>query len=271
VESHPLPQRVNETFGVTIAARDEFGRIVTNFAGPVELTGWIGAARQDVEDFESGTWPHAPWIGNSLGLVSSDYAHDGAFGLNMTNEIWAYRTDVQLGESGSSLSWWVRPASSAAGRAYLGFAASAAGCWSVVAAPNTDEFALQENVGYDYNDVVTVSQTWQAGRWYRVAVEFGEAAAVTGKLYDSDGTTLLNTLTYSNVPGLPGGVAIRSFSDFAVDTVASEAGAPIAIAPTNTGGFVGGVWTGSVAVLQPATNALLVAGDTADTAEQASV
>lgn len=258
----PSLQLLGVPFDVTLAARDELGRLVTNFPGPVELSAWTGAAPEMVEDFESGTWPHAPWIGDSVGLVSGDYAHDGSFGLNLIDQVWTYRTDVPVGRAGSSLSWWVRPASAAAGRAYLGFGASASGCWSVVAAPNSGEFLIQENPAYDYQDRIATNQTWEAGRWYQVVVDFGADSLVTGRLFDSDGTTLLNSLRYTNVTGLPGGVALRAFGDMAVDTIVTAGSSvPVAMAPTNTGAFEHGVWTGSVVALQPATNVQFLARD----------
>ena len=116
-----------------------------------------------------------------------------------------------MGTAGERFSWWIRPGS---GRAYLGFGASSSGCWSVVAAPNTGEFMIQQNAGYDFNPVATTNQTWQAGKWYKVTVEFASTSSVNCNLYDSDGTTLLNSLTYSGITGLPGGVAMRSFSGF---------------------------------------------------------
>ena len=40
-----------------------------------------------------------------------------------------------------------------------------------------------------------------------------------GRLYSSDGTTLLNTVSYNFGSYCPGGVAIRSFGGFYIDTI----------------------------------------------------
>ncbi len=257
----PTPQLVNQPFSTTIAAQDVFGTTVTNFTGTVSLQCIEGGGMsQTFEDFESGIWPHSPWVsvsGTTPGTISPAYAHDGNYGLS--DPEWMYRTDVSLGKSGDGLSWWVRPGT---GRAYLGFGASSSGCWSIVAAPNTGEFILQQNSGYDFSSVVTVSQTWQNGKWYRVAVQFTSVSSVTCNLYDSDGTTLLNSLTYANVTGLPGGIAMRSFSTFALDTITTGGvDGTVSCSPTNTGNFINGMWNGSITVQQPATNVALRADD----------
>ena len=258
----PSPQIINQPFGVTITAQDAFNTTVSNFSGPVSLQCFAGGAvSSTIEDFESGIWPHSPWIsaqGLTVGTLSTAYAHDGIYGLS--DPEWMYRTDVSLGNAGDGLSWWIRPGT---GRAYLGFGASSGGCWSIVAAVNTAQFILQQNAGYNYTNIVAVTQSWVSGKWYRVAVQFSAANTVTCNLYDSDGTTLLNTVSYSGVTGLPGGVAMRSFGVFSLDTITSGGGSGISLplSPTNSGTFVNGIWSGSVTVQAPATNAVLRASD----------
>ncbi len=255
------PQYVNQPFTVTVTANDAFNRTVSNFTSRVSLLAIAGGGNSMIEDFESGIWPHSPWVsvaGVTLGTISPAYAHDGNYGLSDPD--WIYRTDVSLGRAGDFLSWWIRPGT---GRAYLGFGASAGGCWSVVVEPNTGQFGIQQNSGYNFTGVATNNQTWQAGKWYKVAVQFVSTSSVTCKLYDSDGTTLLNSLSYASVTGLPGGVAMRSFGGFSLDTVTSGAGtgAVIPMSPTNSGNFINGTWSGNVTVQQPATNVVLQAND----------
>lgn len=255
------PQLVNVPFTVSLTARNAADAVVSTFAGPVNFAAGMGGGSM-IEDFETGGWPKAPWVVSAGGVLSPAYAHDGSYGLSDPG--WAYRTDVSLGNPGDSLSWWVRPTSSTAGRAYLGFGASASGCWSLVAAPNSGELLLQLNSPYaSYTVVAEAPQAWVAGKWYKAAVEFSSGGTVTGKLYDSDGTTLLNSVTYTGVTGLPGGVAIRSFGDFALDTIAAGQGAavPVNISPETSGAFVGGTWTGDITVLEPGTNIIIAAVD----------
>jgi uncharacterized repeat protein (TIGR01451 family) len=259
------PQLVNQPFSATITAQDLLGRTVSNFTGAVSLQcGGSGTAAQVIEGFESGIWPHAPWVsvaGVTLGTISTAYAHDGLYGLSDPD--WIYRTDVSIGNPGDVLSWWMRPGS---GRSYLGFGASASGCWSAVAAPNTSQFILYQDAGYGFTTIASNAQTWQAGKWYKVAVQFGPASSVTCNLYDSDGVTLLNSLSYTGVTGLPGGIAMRSFGGFSLDTISlsgiSESSVPIS--PTNSGNFANGAWSGSITVQQPVTNVVLYANDGAN-------
>ena len=256
------PQLLDQPFNVTITAKDAFNTTVTNFTGPAALQCIEGGNVSDtIEDFESGVWPHAPWVsvtGDTFGTVSPSYAHDGNYGLSDPD--WMYRTDVSLGKKSDVLSCWIRPGN---GRAYLGFGASSNGCWSIAAAPNTGEFILQQDPGYNlYNEVASVVEYWETDKWYRLEVQFGSTSNVTCNLYDSDGTTLLNSLSYSGITGLPGGVALRSFDSFSLDTITSSgSGSKLPCSPTNTGTFNNGIWTGNLAVQQVATNVFLFASD----------
>jgi uncharacterized repeat protein (TIGR01451 family) len=250
-------EHVGEAFGVAVTAKDEFNTVVSNFNGPVKLS-IVGSGNAGVvEDFETGIWPHSPWVfisPGTPGTLSPGFAHDGTYGLG--DPEWTYRTDVSVGaDPGDELSWWIRtPSNPGVGRAYFGFGASAAGCWSIVTAANTSEFTLQRNNSFTFNTIVTKSQTYQLSHWYKVSVQFASTNSVVCNLFDSDGTTLLNTLSNSTITGVPGGVAMRSFNGFALDTIARGGGPPIAFTPTNSGNFSNGSWSGNFTVLQLATN-----------------
>jgi len=252
----PASQNVNAPIAVTIVAADINNATVAGFNSQVALSGWSGTTL--IEGFESGIWPEAPWVSvGGGGTISPNFTHDGGYGLQDPG--WYYRTTPSLGLNGESLRWWVRPYSVTA-RAYLGFGASAGGCWSVVAEPNTSGFELQTNAGYNYTDIATNYQSWLVGKWYKVEVKFNSTTSITANLYDSDGSTLLNTLSYSGVTGLPGGVAIRSFG-FDVDTIQRGSRSPVAVIPNITANFVNGVWSGNVTVLQPEASMYLAAND----------
>jgi hypothetical protein len=116
------------------------------------------------------------------------------------------------------------------GRAYIGFAASASGCKSFVAAPNstTDsgdpapDIRFQDNTGWSFTQLNTSAQTYTIGRWYKMEIEFIASDTVVGRLYDQDGTTLLNSVTQTYATSLVGGIALRSFGEstgFDIDTV----------------------------------------------------
>lgn len=168
-----------------------------------------------IEDFESGSWGSG-WSNTSTGLVNTSAAHDGSYGV--TDPDWNFYTgaDGQISE-GDTLSAWFRAGSS--GRFYLGFNADASGADSFVLASNTEDMIFQTNPNFTYNDLSTKSQTWDIGAWYLAEVEFGSGNVATGNLYASDGTTLLNSLTQTFSDSFSGGIAVRSFGGFDIDTI----------------------------------------------------
>ena len=260
----PSPEAKDLPFPVTVAAQDAGDNTVTDFVGSVNFTATGSGSIVSIDDFESG-WPHAPWLfvsGNPTGHVSTNAAHDAVYGL--IDPEWVYRTDVQRGSVGNQLWWWVRtPGNSGdgAGRAYLGFAATSTGCWSFIASPNTGEIVLQQNTNYQFNTAATTNQVWETSTWYKTLVEFTSSNSVKCTLYDSDGLTVLNSLCYTNSSPLAGGIAIRSFNNWALDSLAMGQRTAFPMTPTSSGQFVGGVWTGSIAILDFGTNVELQASD----------
>ena len=100
------------------------------------------------------------------------------------------------------------------GRAYFGFGASSAGTLSLVAAPNTNQLLIQNNSGWGYTNIGAVNQTWQANHWYRLEVDWGTSGKIVGKLFDSNGTTLLQTVTASTSVITAGGIAFRATGNY---------------------------------------------------------
>ena len=180
-----------------------------------------------------------------------------------------YRTDVQLGNTGDQLSWWIQTPNSSAQSAlgtYLGFAASSNGCCAFVAAPNTGQIAIQQCPRYDPTLTAAANQAWQTNKWYKAVVQYTSTNSVRCSLYDSDGVTLLNSLVFTNQPTggsglLAGGIAMRSFGSWSLDTITAGSGSALAMTPTNSGNFVSGTWTGSLSIHETATNVILVAND----------
>src|SRR5207248_8346663 len=105
---------------------------------------------------------------------------------------WIYRNDATAQvQAGDTVSVWLKFASYADGRAYFGFGAGSNGTLAIVAAPNTGQLLLQQDVGYGFSDLAAVSQSYLANHWYRLEVSWGTTGALVGRLFDSDGTTLL--------------------------------------------------------------------------------
>jgi hypothetical protein len=183
-----------------------------------------------IEDFEQGSgWMWPPWqtgSGSVHNTVGPAYAHDGIYGSESgyAGTYWYYRTDVSVGNPGDVLSCWARPQQDY-GRMYLGFAATSGGCYSFVLAPNTDNIIIQRNSNYGYYNLATSSYPpYVMNQWYKLEVVFDTATQVTGNLYDQDGTTLLATVTYDGIPGLPAGIAFRGFGYMDMDSFGTGAG-----------------------------------------------
>jgi subtilisin family serine protease/methionine-rich copper-binding protein CopC len=184
-----------------------------------------------IESFDDGNLTEYTFLSVNNASVTPAAAHDGAFGLQLTNSgEWMYRADpaVQFGR-GNVISYWVRTSIVPGGRLYCGFGASATGTLSMVMAPNTNALLIQNNSGYNFVDIGSSPQTWQANKFYRMEVTWQTTGAIIGKLYDSDGTTLLNTVNATDTTITSGGLAFRGFgATYHVDSVSTNT-------PTTTG------------------------------------
>jgi subtilisin-like proprotein convertase family protein len=171
-----------------------------------------------IEDFENGDLTHYTLTGGSPDVIGPA-AHDGIYGLDGDNA-WIYRTDsqVRVGQ-GNIISFWVKVLTD--GRAYCGFGASAVGAYSIGSAANTSQLILQmldDNYG-TVNDLAAVAQTWTLDKWYRLEAEWRLGGNIVGRLYDSDGITLLNTVTANDSTYTSGGIAFRAWDDHYFDTI----------------------------------------------------
>jgi hypothetical protein len=216
-----------------------------------------------LEDFESGnlnayTVVFPPLTGN----VTNAAAHDRSFGLDMANgNDWIYRNDAGAHvQAGDALSVWVlfanvnnAPApqiivnNGADGRAYFGFGATATGTLSLVAAANTNQLILQNNNNYGFTNIAAVAQNYTANVWYRLEVDWGTSGTITGKLFASNGTTLLNSVTGTDTTITSGGIAFRAIGhDKYFDTVTKLSGPkPPGAGPAAIGISTGGLSAGS--------------------------
>lgn len=171
-----------------------------------------------VEDFEDGDISNYTATGPIVNaFCSAAAAHDGNLGLEWVGdpaagEDWLWRYDAEVhNEQGDVISCWAQTSSIGYCRNYFGFGATAAGCYSLVIAPNTGTLILQYNSGYGYSTLASSNQTWMAGYWYRLEVEWGTDGTIVGKLYDNTGTGLLNTVTATHTAYTYGGIAFRYF------------------------------------------------------------
>jgi hypothetical protein len=185
-------------------------------------------------------------------------AHDGLQGLvKQDGYEWMIRNDsgTQV-HQGDTVSVWTKLSDVADGRAYLGFDArdngtlrsplTDGGMLSVVIAANTNQLIIQNNSGFNQTSVAAVAQTYQANHWYRLEATWGAAGAITGRLYDSDGTTLLASVSGTTAVQFPtgGGIAFRAFGhDKYFDTVVLDTGSTGTVAQrANAGGGLDPDW-----------------------------
>ncbi|HET6278315.1 MAG TPA: thrombospondin type 3 repeat-containing protein, partial [Candidatus Polarisedimenticolia bacterium] len=179
-----------------------------------------------VEDFEDGDLGDYSVVSGSLDTFSTAgaAAHDGVLGLTIEGTGWAFRDDPDVRTAqGDIISVWVNLGSNLDGRAYFGFGASSGGTMSLVAAANTGQLLLQDNPGYGFLTLNSSPQAWQANKWYRLEVMWGAGGALVGNLYDSDGQTLINTVSATRNTVMAGGISFRGVtagSGIHFDTVA---------------------------------------------------
>jgi hypothetical protein len=159
-------------------------------------------------------------------------AHDGRYGLRNPNGTdWTFRNDsAALVAQGDTLSAWVQLAGAANGRADFGFGATTLGTLSLSLDAVNNQLLVQQNMGYQDFPPLTlgaVPQTYSANKWYRVEVAWNVGGGITGRLFDSDGTTLLNTVTGSTNAITSGGIAFHAFGSFKYfDTVTAVSSLP---------------------------------------------
>lgn len=176
---------------------------------------WEFTPFRTIEDFEDQTLTDYLSTGSSMSGfgITPTSAHDGVYGLESYGSLqWIYRNDsaVHL-EQGNLISVWMRSEVLLAGRAYFGFGADAVGTLSVVMAGNTKQLLLQRNPGYGYETLAEASQQWLPNYWYRLEIGWSPGGDVTVDLYDSDGVTLLNSITGNDASVTSGGIAFRGF------------------------------------------------------------
>ena len=181
-----------------------------------------------IEGFESSSTYYIVGGRYATDTISTIAKHDGNYGLaNSNGNDWIYRNDsaVQV-KQGDTISVWLQLAGSADGRAYFGFGAGPGGTLSLVAAPNTGQLLIQNNAGYGFTTIGSAALIWQPNHWYRLEVDWGTTGMIVGKVFDSNGATLLQTATASTTAITSGGIAFRAIgSNKYWDTVQLTPGA----------------------------------------------
>jgi hypothetical protein len=234
----PLDQNQNGTPG-EVPADEYTASFVIPAPSPV----------RNIEDFEAVHTYHLVFPPSTFDTISAA-AHDGSWGIvDHNGPDWIYRDDAaaQVRE-GDTISAWVQFHSAADGRAYFASGAnsningSPLATYSLVLAADTHKLYIQENFfGSPLNSTLGTSAQnfkFQANHWYRIQVIWGTDGSIVGQLYDSNGTTLLNSVSAKASLFSAGGIGFHATGhDKYWDTVTAwataggAAGAHVATGP----------------------------------------
>jgi hypothetical protein len=203
----------------------------------------VVATPQVIESFEGSRSYYVVGARYPTAYISSVAKHDGSNGLvDYPGNDWIYRNDsaVQV-QQGDTVSVWLKFSGSADGRAYFAFGAGPGGTLSLVAAPNTGQLLLQDNTGYAFTDIASVSETWAPNHWYRLEVDWGTSGQIVGKVFDSNGTTLVDSVTATDTAITSGGIGFRATGNYNKywDTVAVTPGVNAFAAAANAASVPG--------------------------------
>ena len=216
--------------------------------GPATSAAFNVAAATTLEGFESGNLNAYTVVGARTASVSvsTTAKHDGAYGLLDTNgNDWVYRNDAAAQvKQGDTISVWLDFSGSANGTASFGFGATATGTLALVASPANNQLLLQNAAGYRAKTIGSAAKTWLANHWYRMEINWGTNGAIVGKVFDSDGTTLLQTVKATTTSITAGGIGFNATgrNNKFWDTVQRTPGVNQALAvrsanePSNPGG-----------------------------------
>lgn len=165
-----------------------------------------------IEDFERDTtWIWAPWQDCTLpkSSLSRGAAHSGNLGLNCLDDCFR-RTDISIGYPKQVISCWVRFQRKT--NAYLGFGIDSIeneNAYFLCVAPEKNTLDFRRSPDYTYPFLKSVSTNYKMNVWYFVELTYNTKTNVTGKLYASNGKTLLNSLTIELPDLSPGGVSFK--------------------------------------------------------------
>lgn len=168
-----------------------------------------------IEDFETGNLSaYRTSFGTqspTAGVIVTA-AHDGNQGLQDSNgRDWIYRNDVAaLVKPSDTISVWMRFEGSTTGLANFGFGAGPNGTLSLAASGLTNQVLIQSNVRFGTVNIAATAMTWSPDHWYRIEVAWASSGGITGRIFDSNGTTLLKSVSASSRITTSGGIAFRS-------------------------------------------------------------
>ena len=204
-----------------------FGTLSRLIVGAACVAAIAPARAAVVEPFTGGQLSAPGWstgIGSDASVYLSTPAPDGSFGLYLADATWSYNTSISFAAS-QTLRAWINPgpgpsAGGQGGRLYLGFAASGAGAYSFVAASDDGVLGFQNNAGFQTPSYGASSAQNYADQWYLMTVSrSANGSTATARLYDTDGSTLLNSVTETGLTSAATGIALRGTGGAAITTI----------------------------------------------------
>jgi uncharacterized repeat protein (TIGR01451 family) len=261
----PSPQVVNQPFPVTLTARDEFERRVTNFTGAVSLAGFSGtfAAQLFGDDFEDGSisdWNNDG--GTYVRAVTNSTAAGGVRSLTLIGGQQIHYNGVSHTFSNlqpARIQFHVRASVNNLAAGYFVVGAG-------VGIQNTAVFFYMGESGtMGVHDGLNAHNVpYVAGQWYAVTLLFNWPARRVDFFVD-DNLVATNIPFRGNVNSLSTLHLYNHHYSQAwwdeIQFLSGEEPGPVSISPTNSGSFTEGIWAGNITVHQPATNVFLTATD----------
>ncbi|MBN2473342.1 MAG: proprotein convertase P-domain-containing protein [Pirellulales bacterium] len=179
----------------------------------VSQPGWLQTAPSAVpillDDFDDNNMVEYSQIGAGSPAFTNPFAaHDGSYGaVAMTP---TYRADpAATVRQGDVLSAWVRFANNPTGSASLMFGASATETLFVTLAADLQQIQCGHWQYAGSTDFLAgAGQRFEADTWYRVEAAWGNTGMIEIRLFGSDGTTLLNTITARHATITSGGIGL---------------------------------------------------------------
>lgn len=195
--------------GYTLVAKS--GTLPALTSSPFDVT---SRTTRLVEGFEGGSFNNYYYVGGFFASanISTAARHDGVYGMvDKSGPDWIFRDDSTVHvQQGDTISVWMEFSGAATGVAAFGFGASSGGTLAIVASPYSNQLLLTNNSGFGSTTMGSANQTWQANHWYRLEVSWSTTGAITGKVFDSNGTTQLQTVTATTNVIRSGGIAFKA-------------------------------------------------------------
>jgi hypothetical protein len=242
-------QSLNTPFMVTITARDAANNPATHFAGPVALSGVTSMQTGPVSEvfgriknpsFENGDPSPSDWVVHTVGNYNQGNYETGSYGMPTSGAkyqcIWTWNDRAINAGDYCGISQNV----DLTGLATIKFDAS-------LSAPSGWKDKVKAEV---LIDGISMWIQTVGGRY-------------TDQVIDVSAYTGVHTLELRNKVLVPAASCGSQWVMF--DNLRTYSGGPqtvsVAVAPTSSGSFVNGVWTGNITVPQTASNMVLLADD----------